>query len=484
MELPPYVYEKLSGPGSIELNSGLFRSGDGWDPTTVKVTDSKGKSAEFMVTNIPTVVDGTVNAIARDGSFAFLGGAFSRTNPDHHQGFVYLNNDGTKSLNQCNTKGKIFSNLAFIGITKSITIGNSTYFARTPGSASFDSDPISGLFKVNNTTCELDKTFNQIAQTLANDGFILDLEIDVSTNSLYVAGEFSSYAGESVSHLIKIDMDTAALDRNFLLNGANSYINNIALSGDSLYLVGSSITSYNGYGMQKLAKVSKLTGQIDTVFTQSTGVWASCDTTDLLILGSSLYAGLRCSTPRYRGVITSQVLKLDLITGNLDATFSANPAFGLPAKAESLATDGINIFVGGEFSTYRGVSTGQVIKLNATTGVRDAGFQYGTGATGSSSFFLSFDPISQDLLIISSGQNYNTVATGPFLRVNKDTGAPDLTFNSNLILSTSAQISDFNFLNDGRILANYTGKSVGGSIANNIAKIDLETGRADTNFSS
>jgi len=59
-----------------------------------------------------------------------------------------------------------------------------------------------------------------------------------------------------------------------------------------------------------------------------------------------------------------------LADGNLLNTFSAN--FG--GQVNALATDGTSLFVGGNFTTLNGAASNRLVKLNASTGARDASF--------------------------------------------------------------------------------------------------------------
>ena len=58
-----------------------------------------------------------------------------------------------------------------------------------------------------------------------------------------------------------------------------------------------------------------------------------------------------------------------LADGSVLSTFNAN--FGGPVNA--LATDGTNLFVGGNFTTLNGAASNRLVKLNAS-GVRDTSF--------------------------------------------------------------------------------------------------------------
>jgi trimeric autotransporter adhesin len=66
--------------------------------------------------------------------------------------------------------------------------------------------------------------------------------------------------------------------------------------------------------------------------------------------GSPLYIGGSFTT--YRGVPAQHIAKLDLINGNLDATFTQ--ATGLDNTVNSLDISGSSLYLGGSFTAYRG----------------------------------------------------------------------------------------------------------------------------------
>ena len=196
----------------------------------------------------------------------------------------------------------------------------------------------------------------------------------VAGSSLYVGGGFTTYRGVAASRLAIVDLTTGNLDSVFSGGmGANNTIFVLAVSGSSVF-AGGSLVAYRGTPAQFLAKVNLSTGELDTTFTQTTGLDSGVSA--LAIAGSSLYVGGGFTT--YRGVAAQRLAKVDLITGALDTTFTQST--GPDSSVSALAVAGSSLYVGGSFSTYRGVAAQRLAKVDLTTGALDTTFTQSTGA--------------------------------------------------------------------------------------------------------
>jgi hypothetical protein len=111
-----------------------------------------------------------------------------------------------------------------------------------------------------------------------------------------------------------------------------------------------------------LAKVDLTTGNLDTTFTQSTG--ADLTVYALAISGSSLFLGGDFTT--YRGSTAQRLAKVDLTTGNLDTTFTQSS--GVNNTVRTLAISGSSLYVEGLFTTYRASNGYYFIPIDLTHG--------------------------------------------------------------------------------------------------------------------
>jgi hypothetical protein len=298
---------------------------------------------------------------------------------------------------------------------------------------------------VDDVTFEVDRTFGPIAST-GFDGAVSTLAS--SGTSLFVGGDFSSYRGvaDSANRLAKLDATTGAIDTAFSPPGATTNgfsagaaVLNILVDGTSLY-VG---TNGGGYKYRDLAVPSglvklDLAGGLDASF--NVGVGTQGYVRALAVAGTSVYVGGDFSA--YRGQPAKSVAKLDKTTGALDTTFSPPAADGVDGQVNALAIAGPSLYLAGGFRTYRDVveSAYDLAKVDLTTGDLDT----------------TFSPPGAGL----NGFTFASAASG-------GTEARTLT-----VAGTSLYV--------GGIFDSYRGVAAS---TNALAKLDLTTGALDTTFS-
>jgi hypothetical protein len=485
---PPYNYAIVSGPGSIDAATGVFTHPFSWQPTVVRISDSAGQSTTVNIINTPMLTDGQINAMALSGSDLFIAGTFTSIFPDYRPGFAIVNTtNGALTNALCNYKAKFYDAANTGAGTGMLQYGDYLIFYGV-GATKFNDIDVNGVVKFNYKTCELDTTFNAKAKTISFSG-IYAAAVDASTNSLYLTGEITSYdsipTGSNEGGFLKIDLVTGQLDTAFTQTTAfNTYVKKLLVSGNFIYAVGS-FYLYRGSPAAFLAKINKTTGALDTTFTQSPVFNGDASRAwDLTVLNGSVYVAIQSDgAPTYRGVAVSELVKLDETTGNLDTTFSQSPGFGWPYKVNKIATDGSSLYVGGEFDTYRGVSCPRLIKLDAVTGVMDASFTWGTGATGGGGFFPFFDSVSQAVFVAYNpgSDAYNGIHSTGLIKIDKTSGAYDAAFSSQLAVPSSSPRS-LVFLTDGSLVLPSPTFYAGGSPSRGIAKINLNTWSVDSSF--
>lgn len=269
---------------------------------------------------------------------------------------------------------------------------------------------------------------------------------------IIIGGQFSSYAGTPVQNIAKINKTTCKLDETFTKQtGFDSDITTMVISGNSLYVggyftgyrVNQADLTYNSGGgpAQSLAKIDLTTGNLDTTFTQPTGLDNGPE--ELLVFDGSLYVGGYFSN--YRGVPAEKLAKVNLTTGNLDTTFTQSSGF--EGNVYSLTAHGGKLYVGGNFQSYRGSPARSLAKIDATTGDLDTTFTQSTGVYGDVYSLV----VSEGSLYVGGGfSDYRITEINGYSQWDESTGE---------------------FLHDA-----------GGGQARGLAKMDLTTGNLDTTF--
>jgi 3-keto-L-gulonate-6-phosphate decarboxylase len=275
------------------------------------------------------------------------------------------------------------------------------------------------------------------------NGTINAMVRDSSSGAIYVGGDFTTYRGVTVNRIAKLDR-YGNLDGSFNGSGFNSTVYALALSdlGDVLY-VGGGFTTYRGVAnsARYIAKLSTGNGAIDTTFHPVSGTGGFNSVVRTLALnasGDALYVGGSFTT--YRGVINSanNITKLSTSNGAIDTTFhpvSATGGFDGGVRTLAINASGDTLYAGGLFTTYRGVanSARYIAKLSTSNGAIDTTF-HPVSATG------GFDTGVMTLALNASGDTlyaggYFTTYRGVtnsarnIAKLSTSNGAIDTTFH-------------------------------------------------------
>jgi len=197
----------------------------------------------------------------------------------------------------------------------------------------------------------------------ANDG----------SGDVYVGGFFASYNGAGANRIARLNAD-GTLDTGFAIGtGFDSTVNTIAPASDgsgNVY-VGGRFLNYNGASAQGIARL-KADGTLDAGFANSTGFNNGVTSIAPANDGSgNVYVGKGDS-----GIVR---LKSDGTpdAGFAVGTGFGGLSFGVSTVAP--ANDGSgDVYVGGDFSTYNGAAVMGIARLNAD-GTLDTGFDVGVG---------------------------------------------------------------------------------------------------------
>jgi uncharacterized delta-60 repeat protein len=198
------------------------------------------------------------------------------------------------------------------------------------------------------------------------------------SGDVYVGGSFSTYQGQAANHLIRLNSN-GSVDAAFSI-GSGPYGDVYAIvpatdgTGD-IYVAGA-FSTFQGSSSPHLIRLNS-DGSIDAGFNVGTGfnndVWAMVAAGD----GSGdIYVGGSFTT--YQGAARNRIARLNP-DGSLETTFAIGTGFNGLVYSFALAADGSgDLYVGGNFRTYQGVSAVCLVRLNSN-GSRDAGFSVGTG---------------------------------------------------------------------------------------------------------
>jgi uncharacterized delta-60 repeat protein len=373
---------RLNGDGSLDLS---FDSGTGFD--------------SFLATVYTT-------SIQFDGDI-IVGGQFTTYNGVTRNRLTRLSNDGSVDVAFNLAVGFNASVLtsAIQGDGKIIVGGVFT---------SFNNSALNRIARLNSDGTT-DLTFN-VGSGFTGNVHAIALQPD---GKAIVGGLFNSYNGSSVSNIVRLNQDGTidlTFDTGTTLNGV---IFSISLQSDGKIIVGGAFTSLNGSTVNRIARLNS-DGYVDITFNSGTGFNMSVNTISIQSDGKIIVGG---DFNEFNGMPINRIARLNS-DGSLDATFNTGTGFNEGVLTSYVQADG-KIMLGGWFVNYNGISRSKIARLNQD-GSLDASFNPGSGFY----YFVSTICGQSDGKTIVGGDisTFNGVSINKITRLNAD-GSLDTTFD-------------------------------------------------------
>jgi len=450
---PPYVYSVKSGPGSVNASTGVFTAGTATGITSIQAMDSMGHYGIATANNAWLFANAGMTSMVRDASGnLFVGGSFTSLYPYNAPGLIKLNaSNGTVALDFNPPSGLGGFPYAWVKLPDGTSI-LAGLFSTYGGSAA------NGIVK-------LDQYGNMITTFdpggTGFNGAVNALVLDSSGN-VFAGGSFTTYRGSPANRIAKLNATTGALDPTFdpAGTGFSSNVSTLAFDPSGNIFVGGQFTTYQGSAANYVAKLDTVNGNLDPTFDPAgTGFGFFVSAVALDGLGN-LFVGGDFST--YRGSAANCIAKMDTTNGTLNAVFDpGGTGFNAFGNVATIAFDGLgNLFVGGGFTSYRGSTANRIAKMDTTNGTLDAVFD--PGGTG-------FNSSVSKILLDSSGNLY---ATGGFstyggssanyiAKMDTTNGTLANTFGVGFTNNGYTMFLDGNYLYVAGILTAYGGIPVG-----------------------
>jgi uncharacterized delta-60 repeat protein len=287
------------------------------------------------------------------------------------------------------------------------------------------------------------------------------------------------YVGYNFANLVRINSTTGvALQSIATVNATITQSKFIIDSPNDKIYIGGWFTAIQGTAAQRLARINLSAMTIDTSFNTTTGFVNTEDVQDMVLQpdGKLIVLGQFTS---YKGVAINRIVRLNS-DASIDPTFQTSGAtFGfnanIPKFCTVLQSDG-KVVVGGGFTTYSGVTTNRIVRLN-TNGTIDNSFTIGVGFNSS----VSCVTLQPDGKILVGGQftSYSGISTTRIIRLNSN-GTKDLTFTA----STNSNVEAITVQSDNKIIIGSGGLTeVNGVSVNQICRLNTD-GSIDYTFSA
>lgn len=220
-----------------------------------------------------------------------------------------------------------------------------------------------------NTSGVWDTTFNATMSS-----FCSEVNID-SSGKILVGGDFTTVQGVSIGRIARLNTN-GSLDSTFTASvGLNARPNVIREDSNGKIYVGGVFTAFNSVTNNRIIRLNS-DGSKDTAFDNTTGFNAGVSDIEIDTSSGLIYVGGLFTT--YKGVSASRIVRLTA-TGSIDSSFNTGSGFDGEVKTIAIDSTG-KIYVGGSFFNYNGLSASGIIKLNSD-GTQDTSFNYGSGFT-------------------------------------------------------------------------------------------------------
>lgn len=223
---------------------------------------------------------------------------------------------------------------------------------------------ISNFARINNDGSP-DTTFNSALGTSFDDQ--VQTSGVLSDTSIILAGDFLNFNGSSQQYIIKLSA-SAVVDTPFNTNlgtGFNNSIASIAVQSNDQIVVGGSFTSLNGTTRNRLVRLNS-NGTVDTTFSTNMGTAFNNVVNKVYIQpNGQILVGGRFTT--FNGGSQIRFLRLNS-DGTPDTTFNTNlgtGATGFSASVDAVTIEGTDIFVGGFFTSFNGSLITNLVCLNS-----------------------------------------------------------------------------------------------------------------------
>jgi uncharacterized delta-60 repeat protein len=211
-------------------------------------------------------------------------------------------------------------------------------------------------------------------------------KIQVYNNKIYVCGHFSAYDGVTKYGMIRLnmngDLDTSWGGTGCTPFGADGIVSEFQIYNTYIYIVGY-FQGWNGTtNREMIARLNLSDGTLDTGWNPGTGFTGGFGPSTIAVDSTGIYVAGRFTA--YNGTTRNKIVKINH-DATINTTFLPTTGFVLTsgnANVFDLKLDPNNefIYATGEFDTYKGTITKDIVKINATNAdLEDVPFNVGTG---------------------------------------------------------------------------------------------------------
>ena len=263
-----------------------------------------------------------------------------------------------------------------------------------------------------------------------------------SDGKIIVGGFFNLFNGVSKNRIVRLNTD-GSLDESFVVGtGFNNAVYSVAVQTDGKIIVGGAFTTYKGITANRIARLNT-DGSLDASFSTGTGFSATVHSVSIQSDGRIIAGG---SFGNFNGTTRNKIARLNT-DGSLNTAFNPGTGFNFIVYTTAIQADG-KIIAGGSFTTFVSATRNRIMRLTSTGGI-DNTFNSGTGFNS----IVHTTVIQADGKIIVGGDytSYNGVTSNRITRLNTN-GSIDASFNAGGTGFNSV-VNSVALIGSGKILA-------------------------------
>jgi uncharacterized repeat protein (TIGR01451 family)/uncharacterized delta-60 repeat protein len=318
--------------------------------------------------NVLQVLTQTTNSSQTNNGPVVIVGQFNQVDGVNRNGIARLNLDGSldETFNPGSGADSTILAVAEAVLPAGLSGQPNTLAYYIAGSfANFDGVPSGGITRLNGSTNSpglqgtVDPDFN-VGQGLTGSNAIIRTLAVQANNQVIAGGDFTSFNSANYDHLVRLNVD-GSVDTTFNPSTGSDpedSVRAIVVQPDGKIIVGGSFTNVNGTNFNYLARLNP-DGSVDTNFNVGFGgnnsvLTLALDSQQRILVGGEF--------TRFSGVTRSGLTRL-----NPDGTVDPTINFGTGADGGSVDAITIQtndeIDVGGQFSTFEGISENNFVRL-------------------------------------------------------------------------------------------------------------------------
>jgi len=474
---------KIRDDGKILLG-GDFDTYNSIPFSDIVLLNSDGTIDELF--NIKGGINSYVWVVQSSGSSVYAGGDFTSYNGNDINRFIKISTEGELLTGEANIIAKN-SFIAYDG-TYDATRLRDSYL--TP--KSYVDNYIQGENGITKSSDGVIKIGGELTEstTIASDGIFTQKSSQfnlwnsyskgIQLNSkFYSSGEVLAILSYGAAIYVGNDITLLKYDTQYNLERSVniSNIKTLARTTDGLYVGGGFSTTFNASTQNRILRLNDSSLAFDNTFIVGDGFNGDVNIieVDELVVGSKVLVGGDFTS--YDGVTSNRIVRLNN-DGSIDDTFDVGVGFNGTVNTIKIQSDD-KILVGGNFTSYSGVTGfNRIIRLN-TDGSVDNTFDAGAGFN-STVFVIEIQP-DDKILVGGSFSSYSGV-TGynKLIRLNTD-GSVDNTFDMDAGFSSSVIHTVHDVLVDStKIIAVGRFTILSGTTTNRIVRLNSNGTRDNT----